>query len=209
MKIRLLVLLAIWATFGSASLAAAEPAPGSFTVGMLRPVGAKSDWSESFIHFMNQLGYKQGLNLTLIERTPKGSNAELPELAGELAALKPDVLVAIGTPPSLALKNATTTIPILALNVADPIGSHLVQGLAHPGGNVTGVANGAEQWVAKRFEAVTEVLPGIRCVLAPRNPENQSLMMLSDRVEALAAKLGFVLRQIDVGSVAQLDKALG
>jgi putative tryptophan/tyrosine transport system substrate-binding protein len=74
---------------------------------------------------------------------------------------------------------------------------------------VTGIANAAEQWVAKRFEAVTEVFPGIRCVLTLRDPENQAIMMLSDRVETLAAKLGFKLRPIDVASVVQLDKALG
>lgn len=209
MKFKRLLLFAICATFGLASLAASQPAPGSFTVGVLWPVGACCETPPAFVKTLRDLGYKEGVNLTVIGRGAKTSNAELPPLAAELASLKPDVLVAISTPPSLALKNATTKIPILALNVADPIGSHLVQSLAHPGGNVTGIANGAEQWVAKRFEAVTEVLPGIRCVLALRNPENQSLMMLSDRVEALAAKLGFVLRQIDVGSVAQLDKALG
>jgi putative tryptophan/tyrosine transport system substrate-binding protein len=145
----------------------------------------------------------------VVARAAKASNTELPALAAELAALKPNVLVAMSTPPSLALKGATTSIPIVVLAIGDPIGSHLVQSLAHPGGNVTGTANAVEQWVAKQFEGVTEVLPGIRCVLTLRNTENQSIMMLSAQIEKLAAKLGFELRPVNVASGDELDRALG
>jgi putative tryptophan/tyrosine transport system substrate-binding protein len=203
-----LAVLAICLLFGLTPAAMAQPAPGSFTVALLWPVGAKSDWSSTFLEALRALGYEQGRNLALIERTAKASNAELPQLAAELVAMKPNVLAAMSTPPSLALKRATATIPIVMIAIGDPIGSHLVDSLAHPGGNVTGTANSAETWVAKRMEGIAETLPGIRCVLTLRNPENQSIMMLSGMVEGLAAKFGFKLKAIDVASGDQLDRAL-
>jgi ABC-type uncharacterized transport system substrate-binding protein len=69
----------------------------------------------------------------------------LPELAAELVRRRPAVIVAEGNPPVLALKNATTTVPIVMTVVADPVGSGLVASLARPGGNVTGFSNTAEQ----------------------------------------------------------------
>jgi putative ABC transport system substrate-binding protein len=201
-------LLAFCALFGSASVYGAEPAPGSFTIGMLWPVGAKSDWSTPFIQAMRDLGYREGQNLTVVSRVAKDSNAELPALAAELVALKPDVLVSMFTPPSLALKGATATIPIVAVNIGDPIGTRLVRSLAHPGGNVTATANGVQLWGPKRLEQITEVLPGVRCVLSLRNPTNQSIMQSFPSREDASAKLGLELRSIDVASRDALDRVL-
>ena len=201
-------LLAFCAVFGSASVYGAEPAPGSFTVGMLWPVGGKSDWAKPFLQGMRELGYREGQNLTVISRVAKGSNAELPVLAAELVALKPDVLVAMFTPPSLALKGATTTIPIVAVSLGDPVGTQLVQSLAHPGGNVTATANGSQLWTAKRFEQITEILPGVRCILYLRNPTNKSIMVGQPAVDALAARFGYELRPIDVATEDELDQVL-
>lgn len=136
--------LAIRALLALAFAVLAQPAPGVFTVGLLLPAAATSDWRLVFIKHMSELGYEQGRNLTLVERTAKQSNAELPALAAELAAIKPDALAALGTAASLALKRATANIPIVAIAIGDPIGSHLVESLAHPGGNVTGTAIAAD-----------------------------------------------------------------
>ena len=94
-----LTVLAICLLFGSAAPATAEPAPGSFTIGLLWPVGGKSDVSSPLLEALRAFGYEPGRNLTVIERTAKASNAELPALAAELVAMKPNVLVATSTPP--------------------------------------------------------------------------------------------------------------
>ena len=77
-----------------------------------------------------------------------------------MARLKPDVLVGPSTPPALALKKATASIPIVIVGVGGPIATGLVESLAHPAGNVTGTANAAEEWQAKRLQMVTEVVAG-------------------------------------------------
>jgi putative ABC transport system substrate-binding protein len=210
MKFWRLVPIAIAGLLGTASLAVAQPAPGSFTIGMLGPVGAGDGGPPpAFIQALRELGYEQGRNLQVLTRAAKTSNAELPALAAELAALKPDVLVAPGTPPSLALKNATTSIPIVALNIGDPVKSGLVQSLAHPGGNVTGTANGSEVWTGKRLQAVTEVLPGLGCVLVLRNPSNPSIAQAAEAVARTAKeKFGFELRSLAAATGEELDRAL-
>ena len=71
---------------------------------------------------------------------PSKRHERLPELAADLVRLKVDLIVVSGTPPALAAKNATTTIPIVMANAADPVGSGLVASLARPGGNVTGIS---------------------------------------------------------------------
>lgn len=188
--------------------ASAAPAAGPFKIGLLLPVGAMPDWAAPFVETLASLGYVQGRNLSLVVRIAKASNAELPALASELVADAPDVLVASSTPPSLALKEATATIPIVAINIGDPVGSHLVASLAHPGGNVTAVANSAEQWIAKRMEQVGEVFPGIRCVMTLRDAQNPSIMMMGPATERLGRSFGFELRAVDVSTAEDLERAL-
>ena len=166
--------LAMCALLASASAVLAQAAQGAVTVGLLGPAAATSDWASGFVKHMRELGYEQGRNLTLVERAPKESNAELPALAAELAAMKPDALAALGTTPALALKRATASIPIVAVSIGDPIGAHLVESLAHPGGNVTGTAIATDVWTGKRAEQIRETFPELRCALVLRNPENLS-----------------------------------
>jgi len=200
--------LVICALLASASAVLAQPAPGAFTVGLLLPAAATGDNVSFFIKHMRELGYEQGRNLTLVVRAPKKSNAELPALAAELAAMKPDALAVLGTTPALALKRATASIPIVAISIGDPIGTHLVESLAHPGGNVTGTAIATNLWTGKRAQQIRETLPELRCVLLLRNPENLSSVMQAPLWDRVAAEFGFELRTIDVASGDELDRAL-
>jgi putative ABC transport system substrate-binding protein len=200
--------LVICALLASASAVLAQPAPGAFTVGLLLPASGSSDRASGFLRHMRELGYEQGRNLTLVVRAPKESNAELPALAAELAAMKPDALAVLGTTPALALKRATTSIPIVAITIGDPIGTHLVESLAHPGGNVTGTAIATNLWTGKRAEQIRETFPELRCALMLRNPENLSSMVQAALWDRLAADFGFELRRIDVASGDELDRAL-
>lgn len=178
------------------------------TVGILSGAVGTTSASAAFIEAMNKLGYEQGRNLTILFRSTKSSHAELPALAAELVDLKPDVLIAMSTPPVIALKSATTAIPIVMLAIGEPIRTGLVQSLAHPGGNITGTANELEMWGAKAVQMATQMLPGLRCVAYFRNPSNQSIMVADTNRKSVGETLGIDFEVIDTATPEQLDYAL-
>ena len=115
----------------------------------------------------------------------------LPELAADLVRLKVDLIVVSGTPPALAAKKATTTIPIVMTNTGDPVGSGLVASLARPGGNVTGLASLAPELNTKRLEILKDAVPKLARVglLRPPVAHWTDLQLKELRPAALALKL--------------------
>ena len=95
---------------------------------------------EAFRQELSKLGWIEGKNITIEYRFAEQKHERLPELAADLVRLKVDLIVATGGPTALAAKRATTTIPIVMANAADPVGAGLVASLARPGGNVTGIS---------------------------------------------------------------------
>jgi putative ABC transport system substrate-binding protein len=108
---------------------------------------------------MRELGYVVGKNLILDVRWAGAQNDSFAGLAAELVALNPTVIVADSTPAALAAKRATSTIPIVMVNVSDPVGSGLVASLAHPGGNVTGGTDFGAELAAKSADLLHEIAP--------------------------------------------------
>jgi ABC-type uncharacterized transport system substrate-binding protein len=119
---------------------------------------------------LRQFGYAEGQNLAFEFRSADGHIDRLPELAAELARLPVDVMVATFTPCAVAAKQATATIPIVMLAVADPVGSGLVQSLARPGGNVTGFSNIAAETAGKSVELLRDMLLSLKRVAVLANP---------------------------------------
>jgi putative tryptophan/tyrosine transport system substrate-binding protein len=109
---------------------------------------------------LHELGWIEGQNIAVEYRWAAGREDQLPALAAELVRLKVDVIVTVSTPAARAAKRATTTIPIVATFVADPVGSGLVASLARPGGNITGLTTLATGLVAKRLELLKAVVAG-------------------------------------------------
>jgi putative tryptophan/tyrosine transport system substrate-binding protein len=141
-------------------------------IGILMP-GPSSNHSktiEAFHQGLRELGYAEGQNITIESRYGDWKPDRLPELAAELVGLKVDVIVAWSTPAARAAKYATSTIPIVAAIMADPVGDELVAGLARPGGNVTGTTFLGPELVAKRLQLLREVLPGLSRVAALWHP---------------------------------------
>src|SRR5262245_8443596 len=103
---------------------------------------------------LRELGYVEGQTMTLDNRFPNETPERFRSMAAELVSLKPDVLLAAGASASIAAKNATTTVPVVFITVPDSLGSNLVESLARPGGNVTGLTNFAVQLSAKRVSAL-------------------------------------------------------
>jgi putative ABC transport system substrate-binding protein len=119
----------------------------------------------AFIRELRRLGYSEGGNLILDRRSAEGKFERFGDILAELLRLKPDLLVTLGGPMTLAAKKLTDTVPIIAVGVSDPIGTGVVTSLARPGGNITGIsANTGPEFAAKRLELLKDAVPGITTV---------------------------------------------
>ena len=142
------------------------------TIGFLSPSSSSALLNQQFHRGMRELGYLDGRNVIIVSRFADGEFDRLPALAAELVAMRVDVIVAVVTQASLAARNATKTIPIVMLGVADPLGAGLVASLARPGGNVTGTSGMSSEVVGKSLEVLKEAVPALRRVAILWNPAN-------------------------------------
>ncbi|HEV8575438.1 MAG TPA: ABC transporter substrate-binding protein, partial [Dehalococcoidia bacterium] len=156
----------------------------------------------AFRQGLSELGWIEGQNLAIERRSSEGVLGRFPELAAELVRLKVDVITtAAGWAAVRALKQATTTTPIVMLSIGDPVAGGFVASLARPGGNITGIADLSGELTAKRLESLKEILPGIArvahlvCPVIQEIPANTALR--GEQV-ASAKALGISLRFVDV-----------
>ena len=154
------------------------------------------------------LGYIEGRTITLEHRFPAEQPERFRSLAAELALSKADVLVAVTRPAALAAQSATTTIPVVFLVVPDPVGSKLVNSLARPGGNITGLTNMALELNAKRLGYLKEAMPELSRVALLVNANDQGgTRRYTDESLAAATTLGLTLLPVEARSVEDLDRA--
>jgi putative ABC transport system substrate-binding protein len=134
------------------------------TIGLLGSgtAAAQNQWTAAFVGRMRELGWIEGRNLTMEYRWAEGHDERLSELASELVRLKVDVIVTHNTPPPLAAKQATSTIPIVFATAGDPVGTGIVASLARPGGNVTGLSSQTPDTASKRLDLLRDIVPGLR-----------------------------------------------
>jgi putative tryptophan/tyrosine transport system substrate-binding protein len=178
-------------------------------IGFLGSLSASSDPSraEAFRQGLRDLGYVAGKNIVIEYRYADGKPERLPGLAAELVRLKVDILVARGAPAAHAAKNATSTIPIVMGNAADPVGTGLVASLARPGGNITGLSDFNTGVITKRLELLKEVVPTvsrIAVLLDPANPTNPPQLK---EVQAVAPALGVTLLSLEVKGADDIERA--
>jgi putative ABC transport system substrate-binding protein len=143
----------------TASLAQAQQAKKIPRIGYLSLAAKPSPRDEAFVQGLRDLGWVDGQNITMEYRWAAGKAESLAALADELVALKVDIIVAPATPAVTAAKNATKTIPIVMIAVADAVGSGFVASLAQPGGNITGTTNILPELAEKRLGLLREILP--------------------------------------------------
>ena len=158
------------------------------------------------IEGFKRLGYVDGRNIILEHRFPN----ELPErfraMAAELVSLKCDVLMG-GAVSSSYLKDATTTIPIVFMNLPDPIGLKLINSFARPGTNVTGLTNFGRDLVGKRLQLLKELVPGLSRVALLVNPDQQTTSIYVQETPAAAAELKLTVQVFEARSIKELDAA--
>jgi putative ABC transport system substrate-binding protein len=178
-------------------------------IGVLNAASAKSTASsyEAFRAALRQLGYIEGRNIRIEYRYADGFLDRLPALAEEVVGLNPTVIVSGPLPASLAVRKATATIPIVMATGADPVGFGLVQSLSRPGGNVTGLANFAEELASKQLDVIRELLPRLARVAALVNVENPLHVPQLREMQAAAAKASLALVHFDYRVPEDLERA--
>jgi putative ABC transport system substrate-binding protein len=174
-------------------LAARAQQPGRLpTIGFLSQTtrSAASEWVAAFVQRLHELGWIEGRNVAIEYRWASGRTERAAEIAAEFVRLKVDVIVTSGTPQVLAVKQATSVIPIVFATAGDPVGTGLVTSLPRPGGNVTGLSNQIPELAGKRLELLREVVPGLRRFAIMGNVGNPAAVVEMREVQAAARTLG-------------------
>ena len=162
---------------------------------------------DAFRAGLRELGYVDGVNIRLEYRYADGFIDRLPALAAELVLLQPRVIVSAPVPANLAASKATSTIPIVMANGADPVSFGLVQSLSRPGGNVTGLTNFAEELASKQIDIIRELLPHLARIGAIINVENPLHVPQWKETQEAAAKASLALVHYDYRTPDDLERA--
>jgi putative tryptophan/tyrosine transport system substrate-binding protein len=157
---------------------------------------------------LRELGYAEGRNL-IVERRYAGDNTQrFQEFAAEMARLNVDIIIVVTTPAALALKKATTTIPIVFPNAINPVETGVVASLAHPGGNVTGGAAQTAVLSAKRLEILKEAVPGLSRAAVLWNAANPALAFAWRDTQDAARALGVMIQPQEVREPKDIEAAI-
>ena len=195
-RVSSLVMLTI-ALLAAPLAAGAQPAGRVYRIGWLDVGAPESVELKTFRKALENLGYVEGRNIVVEYRFAERRLERLPDLAQELIRLKPDVIATRGPAATLALKDATSTIPIV-MGAQDPVASGLVASLARPGGNITGLAMFGPELAAKRLALIKETVPSLRRVAVLQNPANPRQMAPQiEETERAAQSLGVQLQIVD------------
>jgi putative ABC transport system substrate-binding protein len=161
---------------------------------------------DAFRAEMRELGYIEGKNLVIDNRDAEGKAERLPSLVTELIARRPDVIVAVATAAIAAAQHATSTIPIVMAPATDPVGSGFIKSLAHPGGNITGIANMFGDAIGKSVELLHTILPSAKriAVLMSSNPTHPQQYELA---EIAAKTLGLAVVRVMAPTPGDLEQA--
>ena len=194
---------AAWPVSAHAQQMAAMP-----TIGVLWHAGNAGEEQPYFNALMRgfkDLGYVEGRNIRFEHRFPNETPDRFRDMAAELVALKVNVIVTVGNITAPYAKNATTTIPIVFIFVADPVGLKLVESLARPGGNITGLSILSTDLTAKRFELLQEIVPRLSRVALLFNPAEPSAGQYLKEGQAAAAALGLSVLPFELRSLSEME----
>jgi putative ABC transport system substrate-binding protein len=189
----------------------AQPAGKLPRVGVLWHAGSAEEeaiYLGALLEGFKELGYVDGKTIVLEHRFPNEIPERFVSLAVELAALKPDVLVAVTRPAAIAAQRATTTIPIVFVVVPDPVGTKLVNSLARPGGNVTGLTHIAVELSGKRLAFFKEAFPrASRVALVLNGNDVPGMQRYIDEFQTAAVALSVSVRPVEVRSLGDFESA--
>jgi putative ABC transport system substrate-binding protein len=193
--------IAAWPCHAGAQGPAKIPRIGIITEGMRSPP------YEEFRRGLQDLGYVEGKNLFVEWRFAGGRFVRIPGFVEEFQRLKTDVIF-VGSPATVyAVREATHTIPIVMGYSIDPVGSDLVASMAHPGGNVTGLASATHDAPPRQIELLTAVIPNLARVGLLQNPDDPGYALMQRSTRAEAQQSGVHLIEVDARDPQDLDEA--
>src|SRR5499433_4269354 len=179
------------------------------TVGYLWHAGSAKEEDPYFgalLEGFASLGYVDGRNIKLEHRFPNETPDRFKAMAAELVSLNVEVLMG-GAVASSYLRDATTKIPIVFMFVPDPVGMKLVQSIARPGGNITGLSNFGRDVAGKRLQLLKEIVPGLSRVALLINSDHPTTPVFVEVMRAAADQLGLVLQTFDARSREKIEPA--
>jgi putative tryptophan/tyrosine transport system substrate-binding protein len=190
--------------------ASAQEMAKTWRIGILTLLENENDTSMKWMLVrLHELGYHEGRNLAVDYRSAAGQADRLPQLAAELVALRPDVMVAgIGTLAARAAKAATSSIPIVFTTVGDPLGAGLVESLGRPGGNVTGLTDQAIDLAGKRLQLLQEATGG-KDVVVLMNPATPASGLALKEIQAAAQVQNVRIRVLEARRPDEVLNAMG
>jgi ABC-type uncharacterized transport system, periplasmic component len=162
---------------------------------------------DAFREGLREHGYEEGRNIVIEYRWADGKYERFPALVAELIAANVEVIVTAGTPAALAMKKATTTVPLVMVAVGDPVGTGLVPSLARPGANLTGLSSVAPDLEGKRLQLLREVVPALSHVAMFINSLNPFHVSSMRQARAAAQTMGIKLQLHDIRKSEDLDDA--
>jgi putative tryptophan/tyrosine transport system substrate-binding protein len=199
-----------WPLAARAQQATKVPRIGTLSPGRSELPDPTLNMLNAFLQGLRELGYTEGQNVAIERQYADGSSDRLRELAAELVRRKPDIIVAFSTTAARPAKQATDTIPIVAVGMADPVADELVASLARPGGNVTGTSFLGPELVAKRLQLLREVVPRLSRVAALWHPDAYSERTMAgvlNEIEVAARTLGLQLQLVPAAGPDDLVSA--
>jgi putative ABC transport system substrate-binding protein len=206
--IGLAVVLAV--SLSLAPLAAeAQQAPRVAKIGLLSSFSPSdaAAWHQAFGQGLRDLGWVEGRNINIEYRFAEGRIDRLSDLVADLVRLKVDVIVTSVTPDALAAKNATRAIPIVMAAAGDVVATGLVESLARPGGNITGLSQMNPELVGKRLELLKEIVPSLTRVAVLWNPADMISRLTWREIQLPARSLGIELHSLEVRTSSDIGKA--
>ena len=175
-------------------------------IGLIAAVPPTPAMIQAFLEAMRERGYVEGQNLTIDVRWPKGTFDQDPGVVTDLVKSNVDVIVAWATPTVIAVRRATSTIPIVMASVGDPIGSGFVASLARPDGNITGVSIITSDLSAKLLGLFVQMIPSMRVIGLVTNSYNPNVAVQLRESEEAIQKLGLQSEVVEARTSEEFER---
>jgi putative ABC transport system substrate-binding protein len=205
----MLLVAATWPALAWAGAVRAQAPARLRRIGLLSP-NSPSDaapWQQAFRLGLRDLGWVEGKNISIDYRYAEGKSDRLRDLAAELVRLRVDIIVVSAATDALAAQKATRTIPIVVASTGDPVAEGLVESLARPGGNITGLSQMVPELGGKRLELLKEIVPKLSRVAVLWNPQGVASTLNWKELQSPARQLDVQLHSLEVRSPKDLDQA--